>query len=407
VPDAGRPAAQHLALPAEAAASLREQLPAVAAATVAAVTAEVPSYAGALSGPLGDTIAGAVQVALGGFLTLATRTEGSDAGTPLAPALAAAYDLGRGEARSGRSMDALQAAYRIGARVSWREMSAVAVGAGMPPDTVARFAELVFAYIDELSASSVAGHTDELATTGRVRERYLERLAQLLLSRADEATLVSAAARAGWQPPTTLTAVVLPGAQVHALLPALQDGTVLARQDLPGISDDDDLVLLLVPDAGGRRRNRLLRSLSGRDAVVGPARPWLEAASSYDRVRRTRATTARVRGVVDTDEHLAEIVLGADAEALADLRARVLAPLDGVRDSSRDRLVETLRSWLLHQGRRDDVAAELFVHAQTVRYRMGRIRELYGDRLDDPRTVLELVIALGAAPTGEDAAHAR
>jgi len=38
----------------------------------------------------------------------------------------------------------------------------------------------------------------------------------------------------------------------------------------------------------------------------------------------------------------------------------------------------------------------LFVHPQTVRYRMGQLRELYGQRLDDPETVLALVIALGA-----------
>ena len=42
-------------------------------------------------------------------------------------------------------------------------------------------------------------------------------------------------------------------------------------------------------------------------------------------------------------------------------------------------LVETLRAWLLHHGRRDRVAAELFVHPQTVRYRMTQLRELYGD----------------------------
>ena len=95
------------------------------------------------------------------------------------PALEGAYALGRGEARSGRTMDALLAAYRVGARVSWRELSRRRPsGAGCRPRIVARFAELVFAYIDQLSAASVAGHTDELATTGRVRQRYLERLAR-------------------------------------------------------------------------------------------------------------------------------------------------------------------------------------------------------------------------------------
>jgi DNA-binding PucR family transcriptional regulator len=41
------------------------------------------------------------------------------------------------------------------------------------------------------------------------------------------------------------------------------------------------------------------------------------------------------------------------------------------------------------------VAADLFIHAQTVRYRMTQLRELFGDRLNDPQTVLELPIAHG------------
>jgi DNA-binding PucR family transcriptional regulator len=64
----------------------------------------------------------------------------------------------------------------------------------------------------------------------------------------------------------------------------------------------------------------------------------------------------------------------------------------------REKLTATLRSWLLNHGRREQVAAELFVHPQTVRYRMGQLRELFGDRLDDPQTVLELTVALGATP---------
>ena len=97
-------------------------------------------------------------------------------------ALDGPYELGRGEARDGRSIDALLlAAYRVGARVAWRELSATAVEAGLPARVVARFAELTFAYIDELSAASVSGHSDELATAGRVRQRHLDLLGRQLL----------------------------------------------------------------------------------------------------------------------------------------------------------------------------------------------------------------------------------
>ncbi|MGA8210714.1 MAG: helix-turn-helix domain-containing protein, partial [Nocardioidaceae bacterium] len=124
---------------------------------------------------------------------------------------------------------------------------------------------------------------------------------------------------------------------------------------------------------------------------------WTAARSSYQRAVRTLSVAGPApRGTtpVDSERHLAELVVGADPEALADLREQVLAPLADLRESTAQRLAETLRSWLLHQGRRDAVAADLHVHAQTVRYRMGQLRELYGDRLDDPRTVLELVLAL-------------
>jgi DNA-binding PucR family transcriptional regulator len=120
--------------------------------------------------------------------------------------------------------------------------------------------------------------------------------------------------------------------------------------------------------------------------------------TSYDRAARALGLSrvSRSGDPVDTEQHLADLVLTADPEALDDLRARALAPLADLPPATRDRLAETLLSWLLHQGRRDEVAAELHVHAQTVRYRMGQVRELYGDRLLDPAVVRELVLALPA-----------
>jgi sugar diacid utilization regulator len=382
----------------EVVAALQAVLPRMAERTVAAVTAEVPSYIRAFSGRMGPIIENAVQMALGAFLRLAVRAHDSDPAATLRPALDGAYELGRGEARQGRSMDALLSAYRVGARVAWQELSATAVDAGLSAATVARFAELVFAFIDELSASSVAGHADELATTGRVRQRYLERLAKQLLTGEPAETLRESAEKAGWQPPETLTAVVVAEDQTRGLAARFGQATLQVSEDLPGVDGSESLAVLLVPDLDGRHRAQLRSALQGRRALVGPARPWMAVQSSYRRALRARElTVAADVDVIDTEEHLVELVLTADREAADDLRRHALAPLAELRPNTAQRLAETLRSWLLHQGSRDAVAADLFVHAQTVRYRMTQLRALYGDGLDDPRTILELTVALSDA----------
>ena len=367
---------------------LRGTLSDVAQHTIAAVREEVPAYGEGLGDQLAARIEQAVQMALAGFLRVASST--TDPGTPLTPTLEGAYALGRGEARAGRSADALLSAYRVGARVSWRELSATTVAAGVPAQAVASFAELVFAYIDELSAASVAGHTDELESSGRVRQRYLDQVAAGLLRGESPESLAPDVERADWKPPRTLTAVLLPEAQVRPVLGLVPSGALVpSEHGLP----EEGLAAVLVPDMEGRSRTRLLRVLTDRHAVVGPARPWPEVRASFDRAVRA-LPLRRTASTVDTDQNLPTLVVNADPEALADLRAAALAPLADVRPSTAEKLEATLRSWLLHQGRREDVAADLFVHPQTVRYRMNQLRELYGDRLEDPDTVLALTLAL-------------
>jgi hypothetical protein len=370
------------AVEAEVLDALRRCLPAVAERTVTAVIAEVPQYVDAFHGDRG-TIETAVAMALGGFLRLAGQAGDS---SPLGPTRDAAYALGRGEARSGRTMDALLSAYRTGARVAWREMSQTAVDSGLAASTVAEFAELVFAYIDELSAASVAGHGDELATSGRVRQQYLQRLGHALLTGAAEDALVALAERADWTPVPDLTVVLLPSAQSRTVLSHLDPRAISVPGDLVQIDRTD---VLLAADA----RPLLIRSMRGTRAVVGPTRPWTAARTSFLRASRL-ATLGLADEPLDTEAHLAELVLHADPEALDDLRAKMLLPLAELPPATAERLAETLRSWLLHQGRRDEVAADLHVHAQTVRYRMTQLRDLYGQRLTDADVVLQLTIAL-------------
>lgn len=375
---------------------MRSVLSDVADETVTTIIEQVPSYRGPFTGQRGQRIREAVQLALDVFLNIGLRETREEVVTAaMARATADAYDLGRGEARSGRSMEALHAAYRLGARVAWRGLSHEAVASGMPAEAVRQFADRVFAFIDELAGASVAGHADELETSGRVHERLLERIVRAVAGGQDAEELSRRAERAGWEPPGTLTAVLLPANRAGGVRTGLHPGTLQATGDVPGV--DDDTALLLVPDVTGPTRATLQRRLEGRAAVIGPTRAWTKAHASVVRALRGAQLVTGTE-TVDTDDRLVDLVLLADAEAYDDLRVRVLAPLAQLRPSARARLEETLRSWLLHQGKREKVAQELFVHAQTVRYRMGRLRELFGESLEDPATVLAMTIALGAAP---------
>jgi hypothetical protein len=371
---------------AEQATAFRERLPAVADDVIDRVVAEVPAYARAFSGPMGENIRRAVHFALAGFVSIVSGDQQTD-GEARAAATDGAYQLGRGEARSGRTTDALLSAYRIGSRTAWQHLSAQAVELGIDATTIADFAGLVFAWIDELSAASVAGHRDEEETTGRVRQRLLERLAQGLLDGRSEQELASAADEADWRLPETLTAVLVPASQM-APVRQVVSARALQAADQP---DLDGVGVLLVPDAHGKRRQALLDTVRDRGCFVGPARPWSAVHGSF--ARALRARDLGLEG--DSDEHLVELVRRADPAALEDLRRQALAPLDDLRPSAAAKLTETLRAWLLHQGRREDIAAALFVHPQTVRYRVSQLRELFGDRLQDPATVIALTIALG------------
>jgi hypothetical protein len=395
-------------LPPEVVATLRAELPAAAALALTAVTDEVPEYAGTLHGDIASDIAQAIATALDTFLRLLAPDPQDPGAAPLDAARRGAYELGRGEARADRTADALLAAYRVGARVSWREMSSTAVEQGTSASVIARFAELVFAYIDELSAASVAGHADEIAASGRRQQQRRDLLARTLLAGAPTTTLVELADQAAWPLPDTLTAVLIPAARVHDTLPLLETTTLVVPADAAGVDATvagsggrggtrDGLEassVLLVADAA-RTRAYLRRVLDGRDAVIGPVRPWTRAAESLQvAVRASRLLGHRGGVVLDATDHLADLVVGADPTSLQDLRDEVLAPLQGLSPGAADRLRETLRAWLLHLGRRSEVADALHVHPQTVRYRMSQVRDLYGDRLEDPATVQALIIAL-------------
>ena len=73
---------------------------------------------------------------------------------------------------------------------------------------------------------------------------------------------------------------------------------------------------------------------------------------------------------------------------------RRLRPLDELTPGARERLEQTGLAYISHRGNAAATARALHLHPQTVRYRLGRLRELLGESLDDPDAHFELEAAL-------------
>jgi DNA-binding PucR family transcriptional regulator len=150
-------------------------------------------------------------------------------------------------------------------------------------------------------------------------------------------------------------------------------------------------------------RAELAEALRGRRAVVGPTLGWEQVPTGVQLAELT-ARPAPGAAPAFADDHLADLALRGQPAALAVLAQRRLGGLSALRPAQRETLLRTLRSWLWHWGSRPEVAAELFVHPQTVSYRIAQLRQLLGADLDDPQTRFELLLAVsnetGGNPRG-------
>jgi len=361
-------------------------LPELAPEILAAIAREVPEYARPLEGSFGRGIRIGVDEALRQFAALVR-----DPGADRAAGRDVYVGLGRGELRQGRSLDSLQAAYRVGARIAWRRTSEAASRAGHPPERVFELADAIFAYIDELSAASVEGYAAAQSEREGEREQRRSRLLVAIVGGRGQGEVDRLGAEAGWQPPATLAAAACGPEALGAIARRLGPETLAAPVS--------DLGCLLIADPDGPgRAAELDRAAESGALTVGPAVQPERAPASW--AEALEAHAARDRGVLDpegllrTDEHLADLVIGASPERLERLAARALTPLDGETAGSRERLSTTLAAWLANMGAASPTAADLGVHPQTVRYRVARLRELFGPRLDDPEARFELQLAL-------------
>lgn len=304
-------------------------------------------------------------------------------------------EFGRGEGLHGRSLDSLQAIYRMGVRLAWRRLAEIGQRVEIPPPAMYELVDTGYEYLDGLVDQSVRGYAEAAARQAGSGCASSAGFMELLLAehhRGDPAeALAERAARIGWPVPDKVAVGVLLRPAREAVAPAV------GQEVLLDMEYEQPRMVVPEPDAAGRPE-LLHRALTGWAGAIGPPVPLADAVKS---ARWAEAAVGLMErgllpggGVLYCTEHTEALVLLQPEELIDDLAARCLAPLEHCGPTHGRRLAETLLAWLETRGGAPEVAARLGVHPQTVRYRLRQIRELWGDEIDHPdrRFQLELVL---------------
>lgn len=222
-------------------------------------------------------------------------------------------------------------------------------------------------------------------------------LVDALLRGDSSDVLASRAAALGWAdaPPVAVAVGRSPGGEVAAVLHEVYRAARRIGVEAIGGVHGDRLVVVIGGAADPlAATEKLLSSFGDGPVVVGPSVPTLDDATESARAalagfRAAPAWPAAPRPVAAGDL-LPERALAGDAEARRTLRQEVYGAL--ARTSGE--LRETLDAFFAAGGVLESAARALYVHPNTVRYRLRRVAEVTGLTPARPRDAFALRLAL-------------
>lgn len=315
-------------------------------------------------------------------------------------ALDAARKTARAQARLGVPLAAMLRAFRIsGTFIYEAALERTPPPCPISPELMLRFSTAVWKIVDTYSeALAVVYREVETETARHDEQARLHVLDGVLDGRTVDSVELDEAARVLGLPAsgTFVVAVADRVGDARHDASALLTGQRWRSAWRPGPDAETGIVAL----ERAAELSAVRGLLSSGGLAVGMSTPVGELAEVPTAVQRARIarrclSTGAAGVVVYGAEPVTTLVAGAPTlarELARDLLSEILA----CPSAEQEVLLSTLRAWYDGGGSAKDAAERLFVHPNTVRYRLRRVQELTGRDLTHPRAVAELYTALEA-----------
>ncbi|SDR31537.1 PucR C-terminal helix-turn-helix domain-containing protein [Thermostaphylospora chromogena] len=262
------------------------------------------------------------------------------------------------------------------------------------PGGEAQLEHAVLRYTRDVAFAAAQVYAREAEVRGAWDARLEALIVDALVRGQVDDGLHSWAAALGWtSSPVVVLAGRAPDDKPEAVIDRLRDkGRRSGIDVLAGVQGDRLIVIVGGVDSASAATRQLLSRFGPGPVVIGPEVPDLHTAA-----RSARAAVAGLRAArawpdaprpVFADDLLAERALDGDEDARAQLVENVYVPLAGTP------LLDTLATYLEQGTSLEATARLLFVHPNTVRYRLKKITELTGYQPTEGRSAFALQVAV-------------
>ncbi|MCU1646996.1 MAG: PucR family transcriptional regulator [Nocardia sp.] len=313
---------------------------------------------------------------------------------------AAPRSTGHRRAENGVPLPSVLRAYRIGSGVVWDELLTMAGDDPKASRELLDIASRVWKLVDDYSQALTDGYQETVAEQLRRDARAHDAALDALLSgQVDGARLWECARTLGLPAQGSFVVVAATtGAAATEALPGVGEAlSVLGVASSWRVRADSHIgIVTLTTRFTEPRLHALLAERSvGRAGISAAFGALTEAVTGLRQAELAcAATQSGSKQVLRYDEALIPVLLAGSPDVASALARAVLGPILALPQHDRDVLLDTVRTWFAHDGEVSAIAAALFCHRNTVRFRLNRVAELTGRRLTEPRAATEMYLAL-------------